>query len=276
MVNSNRVPAFDMGDTLVASQYLLDRHFKNLLGENFEEKFAEGYPQTEYNIWRKEDQRELIDDKNLDVEALDFESLINDLKELDSEYERNVPRAGDAQEAAEIIVSTYIDREEHFMEATGVFDTLDALKEQYGEVAVLTNNSYEGGEIYKRIFDRNLENGLDVLISSEHPTVNASKPSWKPYDVLCRELDEEPENVVYFGNKEVGDVYAAGEAGLPAVGVLFYQNTLSDENGYTTLGGEMSDQEIEEVLNSGRTVWNSDEVSQVVEEAEPVRRSGSN
>lgn len=273
---SDRVPTFDMGDTLVASQYLLDRHFKSLLGEDFEKTFSEGYPQTEYNIWREEDQRDLIHDKDLDVEALDFESLIDDLTGLDSRYERNIQSVDNVQDAAETIVSTYIDREEHFMEETGVFDTLDFLKEQYGTVAVLTNNSYEGGEIYKNIFDRNLEEGLDVLISSEHPNVNASKPAWKPYDILCRKLDEDPENVVYFGNKEIGDVYAAGEAGLPAVGVLFYQNTLSDNKDYMTLGSEMSENEIENVLNSDRRVWDKEEVVSVVEEAIPVRRKSSN
>ncbi len=239
---------FDMGDTLAASQYLLDRELQAAVMEDAAAVWPDGYPQTAYNIWRPADVAALFRDSGVPYDALAIEDLAaatgpNTDAETLTAADRVSAGKGTLDDVARLVVDRYRQREERFLADSGVFSMLDGLQDRFDEVGILTNNTYEGGEIYREMFDRRLDRPLAVVVSSGHRQVRAEKPAWKPFGAAARQLDSAPGETVYVGNKEEGDIYGAARAGMQPLGARFYRNTLSGD-GYPTIGEELSPDEL--------------------------------
>lgn len=240
--------AFDIGDTLAASQYLLDRHVDEMLAEqDAADVFGpDGYPQTRYNIWRVEAVDQLLADHGLGPDDMDTDSLVAQAQEVpldtaSSDILRHGP--GTRTEYARLVVDAYRAREEQFFEESGVYRMLDDLQQAMDGVAILTNNSYEGGEIYRDMFDRHLEQGVDAFVSSDHYRVDAEKPHWRPFDRLARGLNADPSDIVYLGNKQDGDLAAAARAGMHPLGVRFFRHTITDDR-FPVVGDDLAADDI--------------------------------
>jgi putative hydrolase of the HAD superfamily len=165
-VRDNRIPVFDIGDTLMPSFRLQNK----LMRDELREQGAEEIPDFDVNnfrIYTPSEVKEYLDKHGLDH--------------------------GDPMR----IIEKYKDRERRYMEEHGVFDTLRQISEDLGPIGFVSDNTIEG----KRWMRDQLESHsvpYEGLVVSEE--VGVEKPDPKIFKKFLNIRGRPGKDFVYFGN----------------------------------------------------------------------------
>jgi FMN phosphatase YigB (HAD superfamily) len=165
-VRDNRIPVFDIGDTLMPSFRLQNK----LMRDELREQGAEEIPDFDVNNFR-----------------------IYTPSEVKEYLNRHGLDHGDPMR----IIEKYKDRERRFMEEHGVFDTLRQISEDLGPIGFVSDNTIEG----KRWMRDQLESHsvpYEGLVVSEE--VGVEKPDPKIFKKFLNIRGRPGKDFVYFGN----------------------------------------------------------------------------
>lgn len=155
-----RTPVFDIGDTLLPSEKMINQKVREVVGDDVPE-----FEIMKYNIYRVEDVEKWLAHHGFDADP-------------------------------EKITRAYLDWERNFFQENQVLETLQRCN-QFGPIGFISDNSVEAKEFYVELFE---EFGLDYegfVVSDE---VGVEKPSKKIFQAFLDQRGEPGENFVYFGN----------------------------------------------------------------------------
>lgn len=165
-MKDNRIPVFDIGDTLMPSFRLQNE----LMKDELKEQGADVVP---------------------DFDVYNFR--IYTLSEVEDYLEKHGLEHGDPLR----IIDKYKDRERRFMEENGVFEFLRKVSEKFGPIGFISDNTIEG----KRWMETQLEMHnvpYEGLVVSEE--VGVEKPNPEIFEEFLGRREQPGEDFVYFGN----------------------------------------------------------------------------
>ena len=181
-MSDNRIPVFDIGDTLMPSFRLQNR----LMKDELKEQGAKEIPDFDTNNFK-----------------------IYTVSEVEEYLEEHGLEHGDPLR----IIEKYKDRERRFMEENGVFEFLREVSEKLGPIGFISDNTIEG----KKWMEAQLE-AHDVpyegLVVSEE--VGVEKPDPAIFQKFLNQRGRPGEDFVYFGNNLKRDP-ACTKAGMEFV-----------------------------------------------------------
>ena len=195
----NKIPVFDIGDTLLPSKKEINQTVKRKLNQQGLREVPD-FPIYEYNIFKPEDVQEWLDENDIDADA----------EKLSLAYQGGARR---------------------YLKRKSVIDTLRQLGEEHGPIGFITDNSVEAKEFFETVFqveedEEELEDvNYEGFVVSEE--VGADKPNPEVFEAFLEQRDEPAEKFVYFGNNPEYDK-AAEDVGMHFVWVKRY-NTFDSE-----------------------------------------------
>lgn len=160
-----RTPVFDIGDTLLPSEKMINRKVHEVVGED-----APEFDIMKYNIYRPSDVKKWLDEHGFDAD----------------------PGA---------ITQNYLEWERRFFHDNNVIEVLKRCNE-FGTTGFISDNSIEAKKFYIDLFN---EFGLEYrgfVVSEE---VGVEKPDEKIFRAFLDQRGEPGENFVYFGNNPSHD-----------------------------------------------------------------------
>lgn len=165
-MKDNRIPVFDIGDTLMPSFRLQNK----LMKDELEEQGAEEIPEFDVNNFR-----------------------IYTLSEVEDYLEKHGLEHGDPLR----IIDKYKDRERRFMEENGVFEFLRRVSEKLGPIGFISDNTIEGKKWMKAQLDMHNVPYEGLVVSEE---VGVEKPDTRIFEEFLERRERPGEDFVYFGN----------------------------------------------------------------------------
>ncbi len=200
---SEKIPVFDIGDTLVASTDEINTTVTRKLHQQGVQDVPH-FPVDEYDIHNPEDVQEWLDEHDIEADA----------EKMSLAYEGGVRR---------------------LMQMNDVVEDLREIGEEHGPIGFVINNSEHAREFYENSFtveeDDNEEELEDVnyegfVTSGEEETEDPEEL----FEAFLEERDEPAEKFVYFGN-DAEKGRAAKEVGMEFVWVKMYDTTDSKYEG---------------------------------------------
>ncbi|MFB6241541.1 MAG: HAD family hydrolase [Candidatus Nanosalina sp.] len=195
-MSEEKIPVFDIGDTLTPAKQFSKRFFKEELRRQGIEKEVE-YTFGDYNEFVVEDIQEWL-------------------------YREGVQDADAAR-----IVERYRERKEEEMENRGVFEMLRKVNRNFPATAILSDNTLQAKRFFQEIFERH-DVEVDAFLVSEE--IDILKPDSRIFEELIDRLDVEPSRCVYFGNRGDKDA-ACVDTGMNFVWVTQFETFGTDWNG---------------------------------------------
>jgi FMN phosphatase YigB (HAD superfamily) len=172
MMKNERIPVFDIGDTLTPARQFSKRFFRNELVRQGIEDPPE-YPFEGFNEYDVDSIRRWL-----------FEEGVH------ADHEKMVAR--------------YLNVKEQEMEERGVFEMLRKVNENFETFGILSDNRIVAKQWFQEIFS---ERGIEVdgfLVSEE---IGVNKPDKQIFDEFLERRGVEGSRCVYFGNR--GDIDSA-------------------------------------------------------------------
>lgn len=213
----NKIPVFDIGDTLLPSKKEINKTIKRKLNQQGIRDVPH-FPIYEYNIYKPEDVQEWLDEHDIEADA----------EKLSLAYQGGARR---------------------HMKRKKVIETLRTLGEEHGPIGFITDNSEECKVFFENVLeaDEDDEETEDVnyegfIVSEE---VGAEKPDPELFEAFLEEREEPAEKFVYFGNNADKDK-AAKEVGMEFVWVKRYDTFDSEYEGVSM--GEVNVRNVEKAL----------------------------
>ncbi len=214
-----KIPVFDIGDTLLPSEKLINKTVKRKLHQQGIRDVPD-FPINEYNIYKPEDVQEWLDEHGIETDA----------EKVSLAYKGSARR--------------YLDRKK-------VIEILQELGEEHGPIGFITDNSVEAKEFFKTLFDPDEEDEDDefeginyegFIVSEE---VGVQKPDEEIFKAFLDERDEPAEDFVYIGNRPETDS-ACEEVGITFVWLDRHENFGSEWDGKKIY--KLSVENVEKVL----------------------------
>lgn len=165
-MSDNRIPVFDIGDTLMPSFRLQNK----LMRDELKEQGAEEIPDFDTNNFK-----------------------IYTLSEVEDYLEKHGLEHGDPLR----IIDKYKDRERRFMEEKRVFELLRKVSEKLGPIGFISDNTIEGKKWMKLQLDMHNVPYEGLVVSEE---VGVEKPDAKIFQEFLDRREQPGEDFVYFGN----------------------------------------------------------------------------
>ncbi len=200
---SEKIPVFDIGDTLVASTEEVNTTVTRKLHQQGVQDVPH-FPVDEYDIHNPEDVQEWLDEHDIEADA----------EKMALAYEGGVRR---------------------LMQMNDVVENLREIGEEHGPIGFVINNSEHAREFYENAFtveeDDNEEELEDVnyegfITSGEEGTEDPEEL----FEAFLEEREEPAEKFVYFGN-DAEKGRKAKELGMEFVWVKMYDTTDSEYEG---------------------------------------------
>lgn len=200
---SEKIPVFDIGDTLVPSTEEINTTVTRKLHQQGLQDVPH-FPVDEYDIHNPEDVQEWLDEHDIEADA----------EKMALAYEGGVRR---------------------LMQMNDVVETLREIGKEHGPIGFVINDSEHAREFYENSFtvdedddDVEVEDvNYEGFITSGETEADSQK---QLFQAFLDERDEPAEKFVYFGNNaEKGR--AAKEVGMEFVWVKMYDTTDSEYDG---------------------------------------------
>lgn len=220
---TDKIPVFDIGDTLVPSRKETNKTIKRKLSQEGITQ-APDFPIYEYNIHKPEEVEEWLEEHGIET----------DPEKLTLAYEGSIRR---------------------YMQRKDIVKVLRELGENHGPIGFITDNSVEAKEFFEKIFNPEIEEDEDgnqledksvnyqgFIVSEE---VGVEKPKKELFEAFLEERDEPAEKFVYFGNNADKDK-AAKKAGMDFVWVKRYDTFDSEYDGVSM--GKVSVKNVEKAI----------------------------
>ncbi len=212
-----KTPVFDIGDTLLPDDRLMNEAVKDVLVEQgYPEKDIPRFPIYEYNIFKLQEVHDFLMSNNLKADPED-------------------------------IVEAYRRKARRFIAGSEIPETLMRCNSQLGTIGFISDNSVEEKEFMIDVFRNHYINYEGYVVSEE---VGAEKPSRDIFQAFLNIRDERAEEFTYFGNNARVD-QGCRKVGMEFVWVKQFNTFGSDWNGKQI--EELSFENIEDAVREEMT-----------------------
>lgn len=181
---TNKIPVFDIGDTLVPSREYASRIIEDELRQRNNHPVHKFDP-AKFMMYDPEEVQKYLD-----------------LHEID----------GDAEKLAKDCREKYLEAFEHLMIEHEIFDLFARCNQEFGTVGIISDNSKEMKHLIQDLLDKHEVEINTITISDE---VGTEKPDKEIFEAFLEEREESAENFVYIGND------AERDKGAKEVGMKF-------------------------------------------------------
>jgi FMN phosphatase YigB (HAD superfamily) len=172
MMENERIPVFDVGDTLTPAKQFSKNFFREELIRQGVEN-PPGYPFNGYNEYSVESISSWLEKEGVDAEV-------------------------------EEMIQNYREEKEREMEGRGVFETLRKVNEKFETLGILSDNFVVAKKFFQEMFERHGVEFDTFLVSQE---IGVKKPDREIFEEFLDRRGVKGEQCVYFGNR--GDIDSA-------------------------------------------------------------------
>lgn len=194
----DKIPVFDIGDTLIPCYRLQEKLFRDIARENGVEQ--PDFVKPNLKIYNVPEVDRYLKENNLEADAGK-------------------------------VIERYEKREEQFLRSNGVFSFLRECSKNYGEIGFISDNSIKGKNWFRKLLEHEKVSYKGFTVSEE---VGVEKPNPKIFKEFLKEREESAEQFVYFGNNVKRD-RAAEKAGMNFVWVKGYNTFNTSYSGVSII-----------------------------------------
>lgn len=197
MNTETRIPVFDVGDTLLPDDRLMNEAVEQVLTEHgYPEDDIPNFPIYQYNIFKPREVNEFL--------------MSNDLQANPTE-----------------IADAYKERARKFLADSQAMETLLRCNTELGKIGFISDNSVEEKEFMQEVLREHYVDYKGYVVSEK---VGEKKPSKEIFRAFLDIRNERGENFAYFGNNARVD-QGCEKAGMKFVWVTQYNTFGSDWSG---------------------------------------------
>lgn len=212
----NKIPVFDIGDTLVPSRRFVAHVIEDQLRQLNHE------PVHEFNP-----------DKFMMYDPTGIE-----------EYLRKYDIEGDPEELAHDCRHRYLDAFEDLLIENNIFDLFARCNNEFGTIGIISDNTVRAKHLLESKLDRHGVEYDTIIVSDE---VGVEKPDKQIFEAFIDQREENAEDFVYIGNDASCDSGAL-DAGMHFIWTTQFDTVNSHFDGPTI--DELSFSQIRKVINT--------------------------